>query len=179
MEKRILEQNHRKRITRHQETAPFSHVLCLEIHRNVMPPFVTHALHILYRIPQMYCMSPPGNQRGAQSPAGEGGGEVPIPTTGEKALHSVYSVHALHDLYDRVGNIFWNNIEEASFTSKICLCVYLQCTKPKLTFLSSVQIAYTNWNHLDFLWGIDAPELVYSFLLKNMATCWETDCRDI
>ncbi len=37
--------------------------------------------------------APPPEPGGAHSPAGQGGGGVPIPTTGEKALHSAYSDH--------------------------------------------------------------------------------------
>lgn len=41
------------------------------------------------------------------------------------------------------------------------------------------EIALPTWNHLDFLWGIDADTLVYSYLLKNMETCRDKDCRAI
>jgi lysosomal acid lipase/cholesteryl ester hydrolase len=29
-------------------------------------------------------------------------------------------------------------------------------------------VPYPNWNHLDYLWGIDANTLVYPEVLKNM-----------
>ena len=31
------------------------------------------------------------------------------------------------------------------------------------------QVPYENWNHLDFIWGIDADTLVYTQLMANMA----------
>eukprot|EP00095_Tigriopus_kingsejongensis_P005003 maker-scaffold139_size317827-snap-gene-0.14 protein:Tk05003 transcript:maker-scaffold139_size317827-snap-gene-0.14-mRNA-1 annotation:"lipase 3" len=31
------------------------------------------------------------------------------------------------------------------------------------------EVPYENWNHLDYLWGIDAPTLVYTQLISNMA----------
>jgi len=39
------------------------------------------------------------------------------------------------------------------------------------------EVDYEKWTHLDFLWGIDADKLVYSFLLDNLNTCKEKDCR--
>lgn len=30
------------------------------------------------------------------------------------------------------------------------------------------KVPYDNFNHVDFLWGIDAPKLVYSTLVKIM-----------
>ncbi len=59
----------------------------LEYH-SVCPLVRTGIPHPLF--PQRVC--PPWNQGGKHSPAGEGVGEVPIRTTGEKAWHSVYSV---------------------------------------------------------------------------------------
>ncbi|XP_023341267.1 lipase 3 [Eurytemora carolleeae] len=38
-------------------------------------------------------------------------------------------------------------------------------------------VKFPTWNHLDFLWGIDADTEVYADVLANMKTCWETDCR--
>jgi hypothetical protein len=43
-------------------------------------------------VPSSEC-APPGTKGGTHSPAGEGVGEVPIRTTGEKAWHPVFSVH--------------------------------------------------------------------------------------
>jgi len=40
------------------------------------------------------------------------------------------------------------------------------------------EIQFPTWNHLDFLWAIDADKYVYEPLLKNMEQCWNTDCRD-
>ena len=31
------------------------------------------------------------------------------------------------------------------------------------------EVPYENWNHLDYLWGIDAPTLVYDQVLTNIA----------
>jgi hypothetical protein len=33
---------------------------------------------------------------------------------------------------------------------------------------SSYEVPFAKWNHLDHLWGIDAPTLVYPEVLKNM-----------
>jgi len=38
-------------------------------------------------------------------------------------------------------------------------------------------IEYPKWNHLDFLWGVDADRYVYQNVIKNMKTCQDTDCR--
>ena len=34
--------------------------------------------------------------------------------------------------------------------------------------VDNYRVPFDNWNHLDFLWGIDAPTLVYNELLKNL-----------
>merc|ERR1712002_544243 len=39
------------------------------------------------------------------------------------------------------------------------------------------KVDYPNWNHLDFLWAIDADKLVYEPLVKDMQFCQENDCR--
>ena len=39
------------------------------------------------------------------------------------------------------------------------------------------EIEFPAWSHLDFLWGIDAAEYVFSPMLENMATCQTTECR--
>ena len=31
------------------------------------------------------------------------------------------------------------------------------------------EVPYENWNHLDYLWGIDADRLVYDQVLANIA----------
>jgi len=41
-----------------------------------------------------------------------------------------------------------------------------------------VMIEYPSWNHLDFLWAIDADKYVYKPLLENMERCWNEDCRN-
>jgi len=38
------------------------------------------------------------------------------------------------------------------------------------------EIAYEGWNHLDFLWGIDAPTYVYRDLMRNLEYCEHADC---
>lgn len=35
---------------------------------------------------------------------------------------------------------------------------------------ASYEVPFAKWNHLDFLYGIDADVLVYQELLKNMET---------
>jgi len=41
------------------------------------------------------------------------------------------------------------------------------------------EVDYEKWTHLDFLWGIDADKLVYSYLMDNLNTCREKDCRTL
>merc|ERR1719369_452446 len=41
------------------------------------------------------------------------------------------------------------------------------------------EVEYEQWTHLDFLWAIDADKFVYSFLLDNLNTCKEQDCRNM
>jgi len=38
-------------------------------------------------------------------------------------------------------------------------------------------VKYADWNHLDFLWAIDADKYIYKPLLKDMQFCEENDCR--
>ena len=40
------------------------------------------------------------------------------------------------------------------------------------------QVEFELFTHLDFLWGIDADKYVYSYMLENLKTCTETDCRN-
>lgn len=39
------------------------------------------------------------------------------------------------------------------------------------------EVEYDMWNHLDFLWGIDANIYVYQKLLVDLETCTKEDCR--
>merc|ERR550519_983953 len=39
------------------------------------------------------------------------------------------------------------------------------------------EIQLPSWNHLDFLWAIDADKYVYSKLLDDLMYCTENDCR--
>jgi len=39
------------------------------------------------------------------------------------------------------------------------------------------EVAWPGWNHLDFLWGVDADKYVYADLVKNAKTCQDEDCR--
>ena len=42
---------------------------------------------------------------------------------------------------------------------------------PRLPHLTgSYHVPYPDWNHIDFLWGIDAKELVYEDLFKQIET---------
>ena len=34
--------------------------------------------------------------------------------------------------------------------------------------VASYDVPFKKWNHLDYLWGIDADTLVYAEVLKNM-----------
>jgi len=40
-------------------------------------------------------------------------------------------------------------------------------------------VEWEKFTHLDFLWGIDADRYVYSYMLENLKTCTETDCRSL
>ena len=33
------------------------------------------------------------------------------------------------------------------------------------------EVAFENWSHLDFLWGVDADQLVYKFVIDNIEKC--------
>jgi len=39
------------------------------------------------------------------------------------------------------------------------------------------EVAFELFTHLDFLWGIDADTLVYSYMMDNLQTCRDRDCR--
>jgi len=41
------------------------------------------------------------------------------------------------------------------------------------------EVEYEKWTHLDFMWGIDVDKYVYSYLLDNLNTCREHDCRSM
>ena len=41
------------------------------------------------------------------------------------------------------------------------------------------EVDYEKWTHLDFMWGIDVDKLVYSYLMDNLNTCREQDCRTL
>ena len=41
------------------------------------------------------------------------------------------------------------------------------------------EVAWPGWNHLDFLWGVDADKYVYADFLKNAKTCQDQDCRNL
>jgi lysosomal acid lipase/cholesteryl ester hydrolase len=41
------------------------------------------------------------------------------------------------------------------------------------------EVEWEAFTHLDFLWGIDADKYVYNFVLENLRTCTETDCRNV
>ena len=68
---------------------------------------------------------------------------------------------------------------EAKLPRELTFFSFFQVSNFVLTSTFPAQIAYTNWNHLDFLWGIDADTLVYKYVLDNMAKCRDNDCRAI
>jgi len=39
------------------------------------------------------------------------------------------------------------------------------------------EVAWPQWNHLDFLWAIDADKYVYADVVKNAQRCTDEDCR--
>jgi len=41
------------------------------------------------------------------------------------------------------------------------------------------EVEWEAFTHLDFLWGIDVDRYVYSYVLDNLKTCTETDCRNL
>jgi len=43
-----------------------------------------------------------------------------------------------------------------------------RCTSGLPNLFSSYEVPYPKWNHLDFLWAIDADKLLYAEVLKNM-----------
>jgi len=40
------------------------------------------------------------------------------------------------------------------------------------------EVEFELFTHLDFLWGIDADKYVYSYMLDNLQTCRDRDCRN-
>jgi len=46
----------------------------------------------------------------------------------------------------------------------------LKVTQALPNLISNYLVPYPEWNHLDYLWGIDANTLVYPEILKNMET---------
>jgi len=38
------------------------------------------------------------------------------------------------------------------------------------------EVDFENWSHLDFLWGVDADQLVYKFVIQNIEKCLQNLC---
>ena len=38
------------------------------------------------------------------------------------------------------------------------------------------EVDYTNWNHMDFVWGMDAKTFVYEDLMDNLEWCAHAQC---
>ena len=38
------------------------------------------------------------------------------------------------------------------------------------------EVDYENWNHMDFVWGMDAKTLVYQDLIQNLKWCESARC---
>jgi len=38
------------------------------------------------------------------------------------------------------------------------------------------EVEFENWSHLDFLWGVDADQLVYKFVIQNIEKCLQNLC---
>ena len=53
----------------------------------------------------------------------------------------------------------------------------MQLTSALPNLVADYLVPFADWNHLDYLWGIDAHTLVYPEILKNMEKFrnWETD----
>ena len=54
----------------------------------------------------------------------------------------------------------------------------------ELPFIASIpnlwimehEVDYTNWNHVDFVWGMDAKTYVYQDLITNLKWCESAAC---
>jgi lysosomal acid lipase/cholesteryl ester hydrolase len=46
----------------------------------------------------------------------------------------------------------------------------LRLTTVLPNLVSDYLVPFDDWNHLDYLWGIDADTLLYPEILKNMET---------
>jgi lysosomal acid lipase/cholesteryl ester hydrolase len=44
----------------------------------------------------------------------------------------------------------------------------MRLTQALPNLVADYLVPYETWNHLDYLWGIDANTLVYPTLMKNM-----------
>ena len=57
-------------------------------------------------------------------------------------------------------------------------------TISELPFIASIpnswimihEVDYTNWNHVDFVWGMDAKTYVYQDLITNLKWCESAAC---
>ena len=64
---------------------------------------------------------------------------------------------------------------KVSKPQKLNLIINPNCLQDVLKYLSQLpnqfsvyEVPFPKWNHLDYLWGIDADVYVYSEILKNM-----------
>ena len=79
----------------------------------------------------------------------------------------------LQDILDTImglPNIVRGMNHNVRFLSSNCLLLEF--------FGINFQVEFELFTHLDFLWGIDADRYVYSYMLENLKTCTETDCRN-
>ena len=62
----------------------------------------------------------------------------------------------------------------------ICLQDILQTISnlPNIVPGMNHEVEFELFTHLDFLWGIDADKYVYSYMLDNLQTCRDRDCRN-
>lgn len=70
--------------------------------------------------------------------------------------------------YTQINNFFiflssWNNI-----FINFCFQDVRTLSKSLPTMILNYKVNYSKFNHLDYLWGIDAPKLVYEKLISEM-----------
>ena len=81
----------------------------------------------------------------------------------------VYLMYAHNDWLADEQVMFSNFFIHATFDSLYSLQDVKTTLIPKLpNLIGSYLVPYQDFNHVDFLWAIDAPELVYGELFKQL-----------